>query len=448
MKSKTIFECSKCGAQYPKWVGQCSSCGAWGTVEQNETIASPRKYLKIANPPRVLTLAEIADESGARMKTGIGEFDRALGGGLIPGAVTLIGGDPGVGKSTLMLQALKGLIRYNPLYITGEESLAQIKTRASRLDGIPGNLKIIAETSIERAEAAILSENSGVVAVDSIQSVFSERIDGVPGALAQIRESTQRLISIAKSSGKAIFIIGHVTKEGYIAGPKALEHMVDTVLQFEGEKTYSYRILRALKNRFGRAGEIGVFEMSDKGLREVENPSAAFLSERDFEGSGVAVVAAMEGGRPILLEAQALVAPTSYSAPQRTCSGFDLRRLQIIIAVLEKRLGASLGKMDVFVNIAGGIYVNDPAIDLGIAAAIASSLKDEAIGGDAVFIGEIGLTGEVRGVSNIERRIAEADKLGLQRAIVPASAAGSLVRKFNIKLIPAKRISLAFSNVF
>ena len=382
------------------------------------------------------------------MKTHIGELDRVLGGGIVPGSLILIGGDPGIGKSTLMLQMCKGLHDFNPLYITGEESLQQIKYRSSRLNGIPDDLLLMAETSVEQIVAAIQSSGSRLAIVDSIQSVYTERIDAAPGSVIQIRESAALLMQTAKTSGKSIFLIGHVTKDGSIAGPKLLEHLVDTVLQFEGEKTYSYRILRTLKNRYGSTNELGIFEMDDGGLLEVANPSEFFLTQRRENDSGVAIVAAVEGSRPILLEVQALCSASGYAVPQRTVTGFDLRRLNMLLAVLEKRLGERFRQQDVFVNVASGVYLDDPSADLAVAAALVSSLRDEAIDVKTAIFGEIGLTGEVRPVAHIEQRINEAAKLGFNRIILPAASMKKINNKYDIEIIPVERISIAMGKIF
>ena len=368
-----------------------------------------------------MLLAEIEHSNEERVLTGITELDRVLGGGIMQGSITLVGGDPGIGKSTLMLQMCARLGESKPLYVTGEESLQQIKSRASRLNLDFTNLRVLAETNVDDIIEAMRSEDAGVIIADSIQTMFRPDIESAPGSVAQVRECAALLMHAAKTLHKPVFLVGHVTKEGTIAGPKVLEHIVDTVLQFEGEHIYSYRILRAVKNRYGSTNEIGVFEMSEDGLQEVLNPSEVFLSQRNAGESGTAVTAAMEGSRPILGEVQALVTPTSYNQPQRSATGLDYRRLQMILAVLEKRLGLALGRHDVFVNIAGGLRLDDPAVDLGVAAAIVSSFRDIAIQADTALIGEIGLTGEVRAVVNIEQRVNEARKLGFQNIVLPES---------------------------
>ncbi len=448
MKTKTTYKCTNCGNISPKWMGKCYSCGEWDTyVEETVTKSkSPAVAYKRQNP--IVRMKDINSETNYRILTGINELDRVLGGGIIPGSLVLVGGDPGIGKSTLLLQMACRLEKLNPLYVTGEESLQQIKHRSQRLKDKGDHLLMLAETNIEEIQQAIVNSDSELIIVDSIQSVFTDRIDSTPGSIVQVRECASLLMQTAKASGKAIFIIGHVTKDGFIAGPKILEHLVDTVLQFEGDKSYSYRMLRALKNRYGSTNELGIFEMSGFGLEEVSNPSEIFLSNRISDASGVAVVAAIEGSRPILLEVQALVTPTGYSVPQRTSNGFDPRRLQMVLAVLEKRLGIQFQRYDVFINIAGGIYLNDPSGDLAVASAIYSSWQDTFINPKTVIIGEIGLTGEVRQVAHIEQRISETAKLGFNNAIIPKGTKKSAITQYNIHLYEVDRISLAFNKIF
>jgi DNA repair protein RadA/Sms len=448
MKQKLIYVCQQCGFESPRWLGKCPNCEEWNSfVEDVTSTKKPSPQTKSVSN-HITSLSEISAEQEYRIKTGIEEFDRVLGGGIIPGSLVLVGGDPGIGKSTLMLQLCSNICSANPLYITGEESLQQIKYRSKRLENIDEELLLLSETNAEAINNIIKNSNSNVIIIDSIQSIFSDRIDATPGSITQVRECSMLLMQTAKTTGKAIFIIGHVTKDGAIAGPKILEHLVDTVIQFEGEKQYTYRILRCLKNRFGSTNEIGVFEMTDKGLREVSNPSEVFLAGRNEEESGVAIVGTLEGARPILLEVQALVTPTNYGMPQRSANGFDMRRLQMILAVLEKRIGLRFSSNDVFVNIAGGVYLNDSSCDLGIAAALVSSLRDIAIDTKTVFVGEIGLTGEVRSVSAIEQRIIEAEKLGFERAIVPAVGINKLLRNFKISIVPTDKITTAISYLF
>jgi DNA repair protein RadA/Sms len=449
MKQKTHYECKECGYHSAKWLGKCPSCEAWETFV--EVIASDTKKkinLVSANKGNVIKLKDIRTDNNFRMISGIDELDRVLGGGIIPGSLILVGGDPGIGKSTLMLQMASKLSDYNPLYITGEESLEQIKVRADRLDDINTDLDLMSETSIETINYAILNSNAKIIVVDSIQSVYSERVESTPGSVIQVRECASLLMQTAKKAHKTIFIIGHVTKEGIIAGPKILEHLVDTVLQFEGEKMYSYRILRALKNRYGSTNEIGIFEMQGNGMREVKNPSELFLADRQNKESGIAITAAIEGSRPLLLEVQALVTPSGYSVPQRTSNGFDQKRLQMILSVLEKRLGMPFRQHDVFVNIAGGLYIDDPAVDLALSLALVSSLRDIPLDMDTCFIGEIGLTGEIRQVSSLEQRINEAVKLGFTNIYSPMDPYKEKTAPKGFRLKVIERISLALTEVF
>jgi DNA repair protein RadA/Sms len=392
----------------------------------------------------VLTLSEIETVEDQRIPTSIAEFDRVLGGGIVVGSVILIGGDPGVGKSTLMMQLAARLRDSIVLYISGEESAKQIKLRAERLSlDFADRFFVISETDVDVVAEVIERAEPDIIIVDSIQTMFRPQLESSAGSVGQVRESTGFFLHIAKSKSIPVFLIGHVTKEGVIAGPKVIEHMVDTVLQFEGDRHYAYRILRAIKNRFGSTNEIGVFQMGDNGLSEVKNPSEVFLSERQHGASGSTVVASIEGTRPILLEVQALVTPTSYGVPQRNTTGVDYRRLGLLLAVLEKRMGARLGQYDVFVNIAGGVRVEEPAADLGIAAAILSSLRDIAINAQAVAIGEIGLSGEVRSVSQIEKRVQETTKLGFKRVVLPKNNLKGLSRQIDgsgLDIIGVERI--------
>lgn len=381
-----------------------------------------------------LRLEEVSVSEEARVSTGIVELDRVLGGGIMPGSIVLVGGDPGVGKSTLMAQMCSGLAGRSILYVTGEESLRQIRFRADRLGVDAPGLRLMAETNLELITAAIRDSAPDVAIIDSIQTTYQPEIESAPGSVAQVRECTALLMRLAKSSGVAIFVVGHVTKEGTIAGPKVMEHMVDTVLQFEGERTHLYRILRAAKNRYGSTNEIGVFEMGERGLVEVINPSSVFLSERSYGASGSVVTATLEGTRPILVEAQALVTPTSYGVPQRSATGFDYKRLQMLLAVLEKRMGLGLGQYDVFVNIAGGVRVDDPAVDLAVAAAIVSSFRDIPADSQAVIVGEIGLGGEIRAVAQMDQRVAEAAKLGFRTFVLPSSNLSKVTRRAEIEL--------------
>lgn len=447
MKNKQIFVCTSCGYKSPKWLGRCTSCGEWDSFKEEQGNSSKSNSISL-DETKIYKLADIEPSDNIRIDSGIEELNRVLGGGIVPGSFILVGGDPGIGKSTLLLQMASGLNSSKTLYVTGEESLRQIKLRADRITGISNQLDVMAETDAEKINSAILQGGYEVVIVDSIQAVSFDRIESTPGSIIQVRECSSLFMQSAKSTGTTVFIIGHVTKDGVIAGPKLLEHMVDTVLQFEGERHYAYRILRALKNRFGSTNEIGIFEMSQDGMKEVRNPSELFLSQKINDEPGVSIASAIEGTRPLLLEVQALVSSSGYSMPQRTSTGYDNKRLQMILAVLEKRLGISLRQSDVFVNLAGGVYINDTSLDLGIAASIAGSAKDKIIKPGIVLIGEIGLTGEVRQVAYIDNRIAEAEKLGFELAVIPAANAEKLTKKYKIKIKPANKLALALLEIF
>jgi len=450
MKKKVIYICKSCDYKSPRWLGKCPNCNEWSSFEETIETTQSKVNQSISNKRQanILMLKDISTDEHFRWLTNIAELDRVLGGGIIPGSIILVGGDPGIGKSTLLLQMCGKLSNFNPLYITGEESKQQIKYRAKRIEGIQEELLIMAETNAESIEMAINTTDSQVIIIDSIQSVSTDKIDATPGTISQIRECASLFMQAAKKTNKAVFLIGHVNKDGAIAGPKLLEHLVDTVLQFEGEKTYSYRILRSLKNRFGSTNEIGIFEMVEKGLQEVTNPSEIFLTGRQNAESGIAIAASIEGSRPILLEVQALVTPTNFGIAQRTSNGYDHKRLQMILAVLEKRVGIPFSNHDVFVNVAGGVYLNDSSADLAIAAALVSSFKDVALNPSTVIIGEIGLTGEVRSVANIEQRLSEAEKLGFDHVLIPASSQSKILKKFEINIIPVQRISLALKQLF
>ena len=442
-KLKTRYVCQNCGYISPRWLGKCPGCDEWNTLIE-EVIQTDKRKLsqeKNASVPGNINLQQMKDVSISeepRTKTNIGELDRVLGGGIVPGSVILIGGDPGIGKSTLMLQIAEKVSHKKFLYVSGEESALQIKMRAERLNYIPENFFILAETSMDVIQSVIFNENPDFVVIDSIQTVYRPEIESSPGTIVQLRECTAMLIHIAKTTGVPIFMVGHITKEGAIAGPKILEHMVDVVLQFEGERTHLYRILRGIKNRFGSTNEIGIFEMTDRGLQEVLNPSEVFLSQRNYGASGCVISSSIEGTRPILIEVQALVTETSYGFPQRTSMGYDPKRLNILIAVLEKKLGIYLNKYDIFVNIAGGVKIDETAVDLAIASGIYSSYKDIPVDSETVVLGEVGLAGEVRTISGIERRLNEADKLGFKKIIVP---------KNNLKYIDRQKLKIQVSAV-
>lgn len=422
----TIFVCQACAYESPRWVGRCPNCGEWNTlVEEVRTHAgaSKRERQKQVRA-KPIPITEVETTAGVRIATAIPELDRVLGGGIVPGSVVLVGGDPGIGKSTLMMQMAASLTQQTVLYITGEESLSQVRLRADRLMPKPHDrVLLLAETDVEVVGQILEQAAADLIIVDSMQTMHHPQLESAPGTVSQVREVTSHFMRYAKAKGVSVFLVGHVTKEGVIAGPRVVEHMVDAVLQFEGERHYAYRILRATKNRFGSTNEIGIFEMHDGGLREVANPSAVFLAERRADASGSAVVAAMEGTRPLLVEVQALVASTSYGVPQRTATGFDGRRLQMLLAVLEKRAGMRLGQYDVFVNVAGGVRIDEPAADLGMAMAIASSLRDVPVRADAAVVGEVGLGGEIRTIHHIEKRVAEVQKLGFKRLILPRNNA-------------------------
>ncbi len=450
MSKQTIrFVCQNCGYVSPRWTGRCPDCGEWNSFVEELLQEAPKKR-ESRNKIDIVPLSEIEITEGRRLSTGIEEFDRVLGGGLMPGSAILVAGDPGVGKSTLMMQLARSEKLGKILYVTGEESRAQVRVRAHRL-GIKNldNLFVLAETDLEAVEKAVSDFSPPILIVDSIQTVYHPAIMSAPGSVSQVRECSARLAQLAKVSGTAVFIIGHVTKDGTAAGPKVLEHIVDAVLQLEGERHYSFRILRAYKNRFGSTNEIGIFEMQESGLVEVDNPSQIFLSERSYGASGSTVTAAIEGTRPILLEVQALVTPTGYSVPQRTATGLDYRRLNIILAVVEKRMGMKLGAFDVFLNIAGGVRIDEPAVDLASAISVISSYRDVPVDSSTLVIGEVGLAGEVRSVSQIERRVQEASKLGFKRAIVPhanfssGSPGNGTKSKLDIEIAEVKKISEA-----
>jgi DNA repair protein RadA/Sms len=423
-KAKTHFVCQACGYQTPKWLGRCPGCQEWNTFAEERLIEEKvpeRDLLGFESEAVPTPITEIVGEERGRFQIGLGEFDRVLGGGIVFGSMILVGGDPGIGKSTLLLQVMNRLASKGKkvLYISGEESLQQTKMRADRLGVSSEHLFVVSETSLEKILQDIQTLRPSTVVVDSIQTIYSSELSSTPGSITQVREASSRLLYLAKHLSIPIFLIGHVTKEGFIAGPKVLEHMVDTVLYIEGEATHAFRILRAVKNRFGSTNEIGVFEMKDSGLVEVVSPSEFFLSERTQPTSGSVVIPSMEGSRPILIELQALVVPSSFGVPRRTAQGVDANRVSLLVAVMEKRLGAHLGNQDIFLNIAGGMRVEEPATDLGVVASIASNFKDKLIDPELVVFGEIGLGGEVRGVSQSEVRVKEAGRLGFKRCLLP-----------------------------
>jgi DNA repair protein RadA/Sms len=425
-KVKSIFLCQDCGYESPKWMGKCPGCQAWNTMVE-ETIRPEKNVRGLSSvgdtnvKQKPQSISEIKSEQEPRIPTNYQEFNRVLGGGIVPGSLVLVGGDPGIGKSTLLLQTSAQLARKGErvLYISGEESVKQTKLRADRLEIDAKDLFVLAETDLELIEQAMGDVMPSVMIIDSIQTVYRSEVTSAPGSVSQVRECTSHLMRMAKTKGIAVFIVGHVTKEGNIAGPRLLEHMVDAVLYFEGERHHTFRILRAVKNRFGSTNEIGVFEMKEEGLEEVLNPSEIFLEERSKGAAGSTVVASLEGTRPMLVELQALISPTSFGNPRRMATGIDHNRVSLLMAVLEKRVGLLLQNQDAYLNVAGGVRLDEPAIDLAVAISIASSFRDSPTKPTDVMIGEIGLTGEVRRVSRIEQRVHEAAKLGFTRAIIP-----------------------------
>jgi DNA repair protein RadA/Sms len=423
-KAKTVFYCQNCGAQSPKWVGRCASCGQWNTyveeVVQKETSANLWKKPddRKRKTPKPQLLQDISAGGEKRVVLPDAELNRVLGGGLVPGSLVLLGGEPGIGKSTLVLQVALGMKGVPVLYVSGEESEQQIKMRADRLKLRNDRFYVLTETQLENIFQQVAETDPGLLVIDSVQTIFTDKIESSPGSVSQIRECTAELLRFSKQSGVPVFLIGHITKDGTIAGPKILEHMVDTVLQFEGDRHHLYRILRSVKNRFGSTAELGIYEMQSSGLREVSNPSEVLIAQREELLSGVAIAATMEGVRPLLIETQALVSSAVYGTPQRSSTGFDLRRLSMLLAVLEKRCGFRLGAKDVFLNLAGGIRVEDPAIDLAVICAILSSNEDIAITPKICFAAEVGLSGEIRPVARVEQRIGEAEKLGFEQIII------------------------------
>ncbi len=425
-KKKTVFICSNCGYESLKWAGKCPECGRWNSFEESETAPANTRETPRQSQTVPVKLTEIGSGQEQRLLTGISELDRVLGGGIIPASVVLIAGDPGIGKSTLLLQMAGALTarRQTVLYVSGEESLKQIRGRAERLELDRSAVDLMAETELENILYQIRQLKPQIVIIDSIQSVYSQNVSGAPGNVSQVRECTSRLFRDAKENGWTLFIIGHITKEGSISGPKILEHTVDVVIYFEGDNLYRYRLLRSLKNRFGATNEIGLFLMEKSGLREVENPSLLFLPQNEGLQTGSGVVCSFEGSRPLLAEVQALVSRANYGVPQRTVSGFDQRRLALLLAILEKHCGLNFGYSDVFVKIAGGLRIDDPGIDLGIALAVYSSFADTPLQENSIYIGEIGLNGDVRAVSQLDRRIGEAVKLGFKNIYIPSTENG------------------------
>ena len=445
---KSIYFCQNCGHEESKWLGQCPMCREWNTfVEEKVTVSKGTAAKSTVREAEVVTLSSVSTDQEDRMQTEIEELDRVLGGGVVPGSLVLVGGDPGIGKSTLLLQVCKRLSDQGRkvLYISGEESLKQIKLRANRMGTFSDHLLLLCETNLETIRQVIEREHPAVAVIDSIQTMYSEEVTAAPGSVSQVREATNTLMQIAKGLNITIFIVGHVTKEGTVAGPRVLEHMVDTVLYFEGDRHASYRILRGVKNRFGSTNEIGVFEMRETGLEEVPNPSEYMLNGRPEDASGSVVACSMEGTRPILMEIQALVCRSNFGMPRRTAAGTDYNRVNLLMAVLEKRVGLPLSNYDAYINIAGGIRMNEPAIDLGIVMAIVSSYKNQSISPGTIVFGEVGLSGEVRAVSMPEQRVAEARKLGFKTCIMPQVSKDMLKKIEGIEVIGVKSVNQAMN---
>lgn len=450
-KNRMIYICQECGYASPKWLGRCPECGAWNKMLE-DTAPQPRPGRRAARTSGAMPvrLADVDAAAVRRLCSRIGEFDNVLGGGLVPGSLVLVGGDPGIGKSTLLMQAAFKLAAdgVRVLYLSGEESAAQIKLRADRLGAVPADLLLLCETDIETVLEQARRTTPAVMIVDSIQTLSHPDVSSVPGAVGQVRECGAALMALAKNSGPAVVLVGHVTKEGVLAGPRVLEHMVDTVIYFEGDRQHGFRILRAAKNRFGSTNEVGIFEMRADGLAEVGDPSRLFLRERHAENPGSAVAVSLEGNRPLLIEIQALVAPSYFGMPQRRASGLDYNRCCLMLAVLEKRGGMALGAQDVFLSVAGGLSVDEPAVDLAVVLATASSLRDLPLDGDTAFFGEVGLGGEIRAVTQPERRVQEAALLGFKRCVVPQSNRESLMKNTEMEIIGVDTLQKALEICF
>lgn len=452
-KLKTVYFCSNCGNESPKWMGKCPACGEWGSLVEEvirKDAASKREDTRsfdlgksIAQP-----IGEIRADEEPRIDMLDGELNRVLGGGLVPASLVLIGGEPGIGKSTLVLQTMLKLSNIKTLYVSGEESARQIKLRADRIGILNDNSLILCETNLDQIFTHVKNSNPDLVIIDSIQTIYSDMLESSPGSISQVRECAAAILKFAKQSGTPVILIGHITKEGSIAGPKVLEHIVDTVLQFEGDHHYMYRILRSIKNRFGSTAELGIYEMNQSGLREVTNPSELLLTQNHDGLSGASISAAIEGVRPLLIETQALVSTAAYGTPQRSATGFDIRKMNMLLAVLEKRAGFKLAQKDVFLNIAGGLRVSDPGLDLSVISAVLSSSLDISIDNDTCMTGEVGLSGEIRPVNRIEQRILEAEKLGFSRILIPANNLKGFNAKVNIKIEQVRKVSDAFRLLF
>ncbi|QRX63008.1 DNA repair protein RadA [Dysgonomonadaceae bacterium zrk40] len=452
-KLKSVYFCSQCGYESPKWMGKCPSCGEWSTfveelVRKDVTAKQEdtRSFQSVRSEPQ--QLGEIRADEEPRIDLLDGELNRVLGGGLVPASVVLLGGEPGIGKSTLVLQTILKLNGLRTLYVSGEESARQLKLRADRIGLQNDDCLIVCETNLDEIFKHVKSTSPRLLVVDSVQTIYSEALESAPGSISQVRECAAALLKFAKQSGTPVLLIGHITKEGSIAGPKILEHIVDTVIQFEGDQHYMYRILRSIKNRFGSTAELGIYEMNQSGLREVSNPSELLLTQNHEGLSGVSIAAAIEGIRPFLIETQALVSTAAYGTPQRSATGFDIRRMNMLLAVLEKRAGFRLAQKDVFLNIAGGLRVNDPGMDLSVISAILSSSLDMSVESNTALCGEVGLSGEIRPVNRIEQRIQEAEKLGFSRILIPANNLKGYTKKVKIEMIQVKKVSDAFRILF
>ncbi|WP_165044595.1 DNA repair protein RadA [Dysgonomonas sp. ZJ709] len=453
-KTKTAFVCTSCGNDSPKWLGKCPVCGEWNSyVEEiistgKDSLAKGGLNIFATSKAKPLLLKDVETADEPRIDLQDGEFNRVLGGGLVPGSLVLIGGEPGIGKSTLVLQTVLGLKDVKTLYISGEESARQLKLRADRINSNSENCFIVCETNLEQIFVHLQNTKPDFVIIDSIQTIFTDTVESSPGSVSQVRECSVAILKFAKETSTPVVLIGHINKEGSIAGPKVLEHIVDTVLQFEGDQHYMYRILRSIKNRFGSTAELGIYEMRQSGLREVSNPSELLLTQNHEGLSGVSIAAAIEGIRPFLIETQALVSTAAYGTPQRSATGFDLRRMNMLLAVLEKRAGFKLIQKDVFLNIAGGLKVNDPAMDLSVISAVLSSSLDISIEKHVCMTGEVGLSGEIRPVNRIEQRILEAEKLGFSKILVPQNNLKGFTSKVNIEIIQVRKVEEAFRQLF
>lgn len=450
-KAKIKFCCTECGADSLKWLGRCPGCGAWNTMVEEMTAAKADNRIRFVQGSKPKPITQVDTTAVGRRITGVCEFDRVLGGGIVPGALMLIGGDPGIGKSTLLLQVAAGVSeRYGPvLYVSGEESAVQTRMRAERLGSLSNHLFIMTETNLDEIAVAANAMKPALVIIDSIQTMFNAEIPSAPGSVGQVREATGKLLRFAKETDVPVAIIGHVTKEGNIAGPRLLEHMVDVVLYFEGERNYAFRVLRAMKNRFGSTNDSGIFSMEEDGLKEVVNPSVLLLAERTHDMPGSVVLACLEGVRPLLIELQALVSTTVFGMPRRMAAGFDYNRLILLMAVLEKRVGLSLANQDAYVNAVGGIKIDEPAADLAVALAIASSFRNAAVNSQTVVMGEVGLTGEVRMVSRVDIRISEAATLGFKRFVIPAgNVPGLKTKQQGLEIVGVRDVTEAMEAVF